>query len=214
MSDAHNNTEIKVKPYGNVSFEQGWKGRSAGLWGIAGLGLVAGVATGAVAPFFPVIAGVQDVGVAAGLATNSMAIFGALGLGAGFSTGVARGIAAGTTSGVAAEQEKRDREREIALVSAINPGASLPKDVEREEAPDTRSGWQKFKEELPSYVNLKVGAAFSVLGMLGGAVMAAAYFALGGPEGAGASAAMPGMRRCSAHRLPPTARRLLPISSA
>jgi len=179
-----------VKPYRNLVFEKAWSGRSAGLWGTSAVGLFFGGLVGMVAPFFPMAAGMAAPAGSAIL--NSMSIFGAFGMAAGFSTGVAVGIAAGSTSGMAEEQEKRELEKMRAL------GVSLPaldaKVAEQTvEKPDTRSGWQKFKDGFDTYINFRVGAVMTAIGAVGGAVMAAAYIALGGLDTSGAGAAVPGM---------------------
>lgn len=180
---------VEVASYSNPAFEGTWSGRSRGLWGISLLGLLSGVSVGVIAPFFPALVGEASFGAAASHILPSMAVFGAAGIGFGYASGTMLGAAAGAASTVAREQERRMRERDMALGISTPEQEAAISQWENAVPPDTRSGWQKFEDGVSTYFNPKVGILFTGLGMIAGGVMAAAYFALGQSS----SAAMPAM---------------------
>lgn len=180
-------SRIEVEARGSKAFEKTWIARSRGMWGIAALGLLFGAAVGVIAPFFPMAAGAAVPALAT--IGKSVAIFAAVGMAAGFVNGTSIGIASGAASSMAEDSERRVRMREV----AAGPGKALPQQVVKK---DDRNIFQKFSDDgFGPYFNLKVGAVVTAAGMIGGAVMGAAYIALGGLEGGAAASgwAMPGM---------------------
>ncbi|MEZ5690962.1 MAG: hypothetical protein R3D71_04775 [Rickettsiales bacterium] len=137
-------------------FETTWKRRSSALWGVGALGLAAGLAVGAVAPFFPVIAG---VGAAEALSVlpSSMAVFGAIGMATGFTVGGVTGSTAGSAE---------------AIVKAVSKDSSFSgKDKEKQASVIKETGDSPL-------INIKSTLAFAALGAIAGGILAAAVIAM------------------------------------
>lgn len=177
-------SHIEVSDYGNKVFERTWAARTRGMWGSAAVGLLAGGTIGAIAPFFPVIAGV-DAALAVAQIPSSMAILGATGMTSGFAVGAIVGATSGAATAAAREQERRMRERDLAL-GLTTPEQELAISQQVAAQPDERGIFQRFAEGI----NLKAGVMFTTLGIIGGLVLSAAFHAIGGGVG---SPTVPGL---------------------
>jgi len=176
---------VKIAPYIDKAFESAMARRTHAFWGIAALGIAYGAATGLVAPFFPCFVGAQSWSEAAALVPTSVAVFSGVGLLGGFGIGATIGAPSGAAASVAEEQERRMRERDLALgISTPAQEAAISK--MQETKPDNRSLLRKFVETI----NVRNGLIFATIGAIGGAVLAAAYVNMGGGE----AFALPGLK--------------------
>ncbi len=93
-----------------------------------------------------------------------MAVFGATGMTTGFAVGGLIGTSAGAVNSVAKEIETRNLKREQEVGKALEVSMPSP-------------ALEKPEQNNDRYFNFKVGALFSGLGAIAGAVLAAGFFA-------------------------------------
>jgi len=176
---AEEQAKIEVPSYQDVAWDGAWKRRTASLWALGALGLVAGAAIGVGAAFSAVAGGAALTGALIG---KSAAIFSAIGISSGMAAAIATGPSAGAAASTAKELERRMLARDIDQAIRADPEATvvLGEDVQPE---------RPFPNDLSGYVNIKTGLLFAAIGAVGGAIMAAAFIASGGlvnPASAGA----------------------------
>ena len=200
---AEETAKIKVESYQKTASLGGWAGGGRTLWAISAVGAAAGAMIGVVAPVFPLVVGASSLATAVAAIPASVAVYSAVGMSMGFSGGLVLGRISGSNAAVAEEQEKRMKEWTAKQLLAQNPDAKLVADEAKEKPKDTRSFWQKVKDNYHTYVNPRTGALFAVVGAVGGLVMAAAFAVTGGATGA-VMPAMEAITGLSAGALTPT----------
>jgi hypothetical protein len=200
---AEETAKINVDSYQKTASLGGWAGGGRTLWAISAVGAVAGAMIGVVAPFFPLVVGASTGGAALAAIPASAAVFASIGMGTGFTGGLVLGRITGSNAAVAAEQEKRLKEWTAKQLLAQNPDAKIVEDKVEPKPEDKRSFWQKVKDGYSTYINPRVGAFFTVIGAMGGAIMAAAFILSGGAAGGVGIPAMSAVTGLSASALTP-----------
>jgi len=170
--------EIQVESYQKVASIGGWSGASRTFWAISALGAACGAAIGLVAPFFPLIAGVSSAALAISAIPASVATFATIGIGTGFASGAMLGRMSGAAAAVAEEQEKRMKSWTVRQMRQQNPEIKIITDPPREKPPE-KSFWQRMKDTYNTYFNPRVGTLFTVIGIVAGLIMAAAFLSTG-----------------------------------
>lgn len=177
--------EQEVKSYQKVASLGGWAGGGRTLWAIAAVGLIAGAAIGIVAPFFPALMGVTGASFALAMdvVPKSMAVFGTMGMGMGFSGGLVLGRISGAAAAVGEEQERRMKSWTAAQLKQID-GKYVPvPEPELDTKEPVKTTQQKLTDSYYEYVNPKIGIIMAGVGAAGGLVLSAASYATGGVVG-------------------------------
>ncbi|MFO0390198.1 MAG: hypothetical protein ACK502_10860 [Alphaproteobacteria bacterium] len=200
---AEETVKINVDSYQKTASLGGWAGGGRTLWAVSAVGAAMGAVVGAVAPVFPVIVGASTMATAVAALPASLAVFAATGMGMGFTGGLVLGRITGSNAAVAEEQERRMKVWTAKQLLAQSPDAKIVADEPKEKTKDTRSFWQKVKDNYHTYVNPRTGALFAVIGAVGGLIMAAAFAATGGATGA-VIPAMTAVTGLTAEALTPT----------
>lgn len=172
----HVNTKpVTVESYSDVAWKGSWRQRASGLWAAGAVGMATGAAIGLVAPFFPVVVGALTLAQAGALVLTSVATFASLGTVTGAVAGGLVGSSSGSAAAVAEETERRIREREARMgLEDAELGMSEAAKKEQEKP-------QGFLAKIKSYINVRSGLIFIALGMVAGAVFAAAAIPAGLP---------------------------------
>lgn len=175
--------KIKAESYQKIASLGGWSGGSRTFWAVSSLGAMVGAVIGIVAPFFPLIVpGASSLSIAIGAIPASVATFAAVGMAIGFSGGAILGRISGSNATVAEEQEKRLKEWTARQLLHNDPHAKIIPDAPKPPEPEKPLS-QRAKDAYRTYINPRVGAVMTVLGMVGGLIMAAAFVATNGATG-------------------------------
>lgn len=186
---AEETAKIKVGSYQKTASLGGWAGGGRTLWAISAIGAAAGIAIGAVAPFFPLIVGASTLATAVAALPASMAIMGGVGMSMGFGGGLVLGRISGSAAAVAEENEMRMKHWTTKQMLQANPQAHIVEDNEdTKKVSEYKPFWHNPKATYKTYVNPRVGMFFTLVGAIGGLLMGAAFIASGGAAGAVAPA--------------------------
>jgi hypothetical protein len=187
--------KIQVDSYQKTASLGGWSGAGRTLWAIGTVGVVFGALVGLVAPFVPVLVTAAPLGLGAALGAaasaipTSVATFAATGLATGFAGGLMLGRISGVSSAIAQEQERRLKAWTIENIIKENPNADIEHD-RHAAAPEKKSFGQRVKDNYFTYFNPKVGLAMTLIGVVGGLIMGAAFLLTEGTVGGLSSAAL------------------------